>query len=140
MDALRFPSERDSRIIVQEVLKAMPKDTQDCFGKRKVPRHRQRGRANRMRQLAGCEPVSAGGLALDDEPGGHLGKEGEAFLRVGLEPAALELELDLGNRLASPGSLDRSVIERSPRDRRVGRELMRDPAKSSAKPRLERRA
>ncbi len=62
--------------------------------------------ADRLRQLAGREPISAGGLALDEKRGWHLGEKGEAFLRVGLELAAFELELDLGNQFASPSRLD----------------------------------
>lgn len=93
-----------------------------------------------MRQLTRCEPVSARSFALDEKRGRHLGEEGEAFLRVGIEPAALELELDLGNQFAAPRRLDTSLIERSPRDAGVIRELMRDATESGAKARFERGA
>jgi len=55
------------------------------------------GSANRVRQLAGGEPVAARSFALDKKRGGDLVEEGDTFLRVGIEPAALELELDLGD-------------------------------------------
>jgi hypothetical protein len=97
------------------------------------------GSVSRVRQLAGGEPVAARSFALDKKRGGYLGEEGETFLRVGIEPAALELELDLGNQLAAPGRFDTSLVERSPRDAGVRRELMRDAAKSGAELRFERR-
>ena len=139
MDALRLAGEGDRGIIVQEVLEAVPKDAQDGLGQRKVPRHHQMGSANRVWQLASREPVAARSFALDKKRGRYLSEEGETFLRVGLEPAAFELELDLGNQFAAPGRFDTSLIERSARDAGVRRELMRDAAKSNAEPRFERR-
>lgn len=110
-----------------------------AWGQRKVPRRHQMGSANRVRQLASREPVAARSFALDKKRGRYLSEEGETFLRVGLEPAAFELELDLGNQFAAPGRLDTSLIERSPCEAGVRGELMRDAAKSGAEPRLERR-
>src|SRR5262249_8834912 len=139
MDAFSLAGESDRWIIVQEVLKAVPKDAEDSVRKRKILRHHQMRSANCVRQLASSEPVTAGSLALDKKRGRHLGEEGETFLRIGLEPAAFELEFDLGNQFAAPGRLYTSFIERSPRDAGVRRELMRDAAKSGAEPRFERR-
>ena len=108
MDTLRLASEGDRGIIVQEVLKAVPKDAQDGLRKRQAPRHRQMGSADRMRQLTRCEPVSARSL-FDEKRGRHLGEEGRGILACrnrGCRPA--------------PRRLDASLIERSPRDAGFG--------------------
>src|SRR5262245_58258474 len=111
MHSLRVAAQRDC-LIGDEVMQACPGNGLKGDLPAEVRRERDRGRLDRLENLAGDEGVAALGLALDRElKRDFLGERAREFEKLG-RFAALELQFHLAKRRGLTACLDLSLFDR----------------------------